>query len=132
MHRHRQTRESQRGRRQAALAGSGLYLYQNMSDADLILAKPTHAGRLRAGPREKFIGDSYFKNMREVACLLTIKEPGMDTEQKLITEQPPTVTKQGQVEYVVQQPGAAPLNEDKPADQKADVLLTDSAIRVVR
>jgi len=123
-----------RERREAALKGHGLFLYQNISNADMLLPKPTKAGRLKVGPHEKFLGDSYFKNIRELACLQEIKETVV-AEEKLITETPPTVTPQGTVEFVVADPKAKPLNEDKPADGQSDVLLSEApagAIRVMR
>lgn len=123
-----------RERREAAMKGSGLFLYQNISRADVILSKPTKSGRLKVGPQEKFLGDSYFKNIRELACLYEIKEEPL-AEEKLITETPPIVTPEGTVEYVVADPKQKPLNEDKPADAPADVLLNEQpggAIRVMR
>lgn len=42
------------------LNGSGVYVYENNTDADLSLPKPTKSGLKNIGPRERFEGDSYF------------------------------------------------------------------------
>jgi hypothetical protein len=133
----KQKRERMLQKRDAHMAGDGLYIFQNITGADLMLPRPTKAGRRTVGPREKFIGDSYYKQMKEVVCLQEVQAP-METanqEQKLLTEVPPTVTHEGKVEYVQKQPGQKPLTEDKKKDNKneqEDVLLTESPLEGIR
>jgi len=127
-----QKREKMIQKRAAATYGDGLYIYQNITGADLMLSRPTKAGRRTVGPREKFIGDSYYKNMKEVVCLQEVQAPMQ--EQKLITEVPPLVTHDGQVEYVQTQPEDKPLTEeDKQRQAKnPDVLLTEAPLDGIR
>jgi len=107
------------------LKGTGKYLYQNNTSGDLELPKVTESGRKTVRHKEKFIGDSYFMYMvpRELILLENL-EP-MPTN-KLITEQPPTVTHQGKVEYV--QPEQTKLNENGPDGKNPDVLLTEDPV----
>jgi len=128
-------------KRDAAMAGDGMYIYQNITGAHLILPRPTKAGRRSVGPREKFVGDSYYKMMKELACLQEVTAPIQEQEvnapmqeQKLIIEQPPTVTHEGQVEYVQKQPDQKPLTEDekKKQEKQEDILLTESPLEGIR
>ncbi len=130
--RNRQRRDQRRAKAQASMAGEGMYIYQNITNSDIYLPRPTHAGRRMVGPREKFIGDSYYKNIKELMCLQEVIAPMQ--EQKLLTEVPPVVTNHGQVEYVVQQPGK-PLNEANPLseeEEKKDKLLVEQPLEGVR
>jgi hypothetical protein len=125
-------RERQKEKAQRALAGEGLYIYQNLTAAELILPRPTRSGRRSVGPREKFMGDSLYKTMREVACLQEVEAP-MPNDQLLITEIPPAVTATGTVEYVVQPSGQKPISEDKDAEKVTeDVLLNETPLEGVR
>lgn len=135
----KQKRERMLQKRDNQMQGEGLFIYQNITGADLMLPRPTKAGRKTVGPREKFIGDSYYKTMKEVVCIQTIQEieSNMPTqqEQKLITEVPPTVTHEGKVEFVQTQPGVKPLNEDTKKKQgvpEGEVLLTESPLDGIR
>lgn len=125
-------REKMLQKRAAHMIREGLYIFQNITGADLMLPRPTTAGRTRVGPREKFIGDSYYKTMREVVCLQEVQAPMQ--EQKLITEQPPIVTSEGKVEFVQQQPEQKPLTEDekKKQDKQPEVLLNESPLDGIR
>lgn len=109
------------------LAGVGRYVYQNNTPGDLSLPKPAEDGR-KAIPSKarnveysKFIGDSYFM-MMVPQTLILVEDLNMKNE-KLITEQPPTVTTHGKVEYVVEKKDQK-LNEGKPGKQD-DLLLTE-------
>lgn len=118
------------------MAGDGLYIYQNITGADLLLPRPTKAGRLSVGPREKFVGDSYYKMMREVICLQEVQAPMSQTppEEQLLTEVPPIVTHEGKVEYVKQPVKATPINEEEKKMQQPqpDVLLTETPLEGIR
>ena len=106
-----------------ALAGKGLYLYENNSDADLTLPRPTQSGRREIGPREQFQGDDYYMQLVKTGFLRLIKELQSPTpaeppqpkieqlnevamtdkkEEKLILDQPDTITNEGTVENVAQ------------------------------
>lgn len=106
-----------------ALAGEGLYLYENNSDADLTLPRPTQSGRREIGGREQFQGDDYYMQLVRTGFLRLIKELQPPTpaappqtniqeqnevtmteqkQEKLILDQPDTVTTEGTVENVAQ------------------------------
>jgi hypothetical protein len=101
------------------LAGEGRYLFQNNSDAGLMLPKPDLKGRRDVGPRMTFEGDNYFMQMVRTNLLRLIKEieppqpKGSEimlketttttvTTETLLLDQPPTITQHGQVEHIVQ------------------------------
>lgn len=134
----KQKRERMLKKRDTNMQGEGLYIFQNITGADLMLPRPTKAGRRTVGPREKFIGDSYYKTMKDVVCLQEVQSdmPTLNQpEQKLLTEVPPTVTHEGKVEYVQKQPGVKPLNENdkkKPGATPQDVLLTEQPLEGIR
>jgi hypothetical protein len=114
---------------QAAMHGEGLYIYQNITNSELRLPRPTRSGRLSVGPREKFMGDSYYKSLKDVICLQEIESPMSQQPQILLNEVPPTVTTQGTIEVVVAGP-AKPLNEQE--GQQPEVLLTEAPLEGVR
>lgn len=135
---------------EANMSGSGLYIYENNTDADLTLPKPTASGVRVVGPRRRFQGDSYFlklvgspmnllrlveeitpkKTTAEIAEEIANqkKENANMSQQKLILDQPDTVTAKGKVEHVVNtDTPVQPLNDS--ANQKnADVLLTENPL----
>jgi hypothetical protein len=116
-----------REQQEKALGGSGRYVFQNNTTGDLALPKPAEDGRKAIPPKSKsaegskFIGDSYFLKM--VPQILVLVEDLTVKNEKLITEQPPTVTTVGRVEYVVEKKEQK-LNESKPGKLE-DVLLTE-------
>jgi hypothetical protein len=132
----KQKRERMLQKRDTKMQGEGLYIFQNITGADLMLPRPTKSGRRTVGPREKFIGDSYYKTMKEVACIQEVQSdmPTQQPEQKLLTEVPPTVTHDGKVEYVQVQPGVKPLNENEKKKQGVpeDVLLIEQPLEGIR
>ena len=158
----RQKNAAQAETRRAKIAGEGLYLFQNMTRATVILGKPCKDGRTQIEPMARFEGDSFFKNLKECVCLATLVDPNQAVEeeacepehtimeatqnmaeQKLITEQPPTVTKDGKVEYVQQPDDQQQYNESQPTPattpaprgKRKDVLLSESptgSVRVMR
>lgn len=123
--------------RQQALAGSGLYLFQNNTNADLYLPKPGNNGSSLLLKGRTFEGDSYFFSLVRTNQLKLIKEleitppqeePVM-TEQKLILDQPDRVTNEGAVEHVLSnpQPIKKKTKNESRSNPKAepDVLLTE-------
>lgn len=98
-------RENQHNKLVQALAGKGLYIYENNVKADLSLPKATATGvkNLKAGAR--FQGDDYFLSMVRTGelRLIEVLDTGVPTpmnESKLILDQPETVTVEGTVEQV--------------------------------
>jgi hypothetical protein len=125
-----------------ALKGEGLYLYRNSTNADLNLPKPTNSGVRVVGPRKEFQGDNYYMQLVRAGLLTLVKElqsPNIQenvevlkeekmNEEKLILDQPDTVTEEGKVEHVVSKKKKK-LNETKSTDeQQNDVLLNEGPI----
>ena len=122
----------------AALHGEGLYLFENNTKADLGLPRPTRSGIRSVGPKQQFQGDNYYMQMVKAGHLRLIKvlqtpeqeraaelnEATMQ-EQKLILDQPDTITEQGKVEHVVPKTPVRPMNEAGNQPQP-DVLLNES------
>ena len=145
MNRH-ERREMQATRLATSLGGSGIYVYENNTDGDLKLPKATASGLRVIGPRKRFQGDSYFMKwvghpmnlLRFIEEIVpkgapanqeTIKEGTMPTE-KLILDQPDTVTTKGKIEHVVETaPKAMPINDAvAPAQSLPEVLLTENPL----
>jgi hypothetical protein len=129
--------------RQAAkdkMTGTGLYRFKNNSKGTLMLPKPAQDGRRQIGEGEEFIGDSYFitfmkKELIIVEQLATEPEPLEERNimsEKLILDQPDTVTVSGTIEQVVraQQPVPAqlPLIEDDADPTKKNVLINEDPL----
>lgn len=91
----------------SALAGGGRYIYENSNaNADLTLPRPTKTGVRKVAPGGCFQGDDYYmqlvrSGMLRLVEILETKEEEAMNEQKLILEQPDTVTTEGTVEQVV-------------------------------
>ena len=120
-----------------ALKGEGLYVYRNRSkEADLDLPKPTKSGQVRVGPGEEWQGDNYYMHLVRSNMATLVREiysPDQEkvmNEQKLLVDQPETVTAEGTVEHVVAQPGQVPLNEGQPTEgqEETDVLLNEDPL----
>ena len=123
------------------MSGSGVFVYENNTDADLNLPKPTSTGTRSIGPRKRFQGDSYYltwvgspmnllRFIEEIVPkdnpLKTLNESETNkmNDNKLILDQPEIVTSQGQVEHVV-------VNESPDQDsseKKTEILLNESPI----
>lgn len=125
-----------------ALKGEGLYLYRNNTDADLELPKPTNSGVRVVGPKKEFQGDNYYMQLVRAGLLTLVKElqsPNFNenveilkeekmSEEKLILDQPDTVTEEGKVEHVVSKKKKK-LDETKSAEeQQPDILLNEGPI----
>lgn len=104
--------------------GTGRYKFRNNTLGDLNLPKAAEDGRKVVPVKGEFVGDSYFLSM--VPQILVIVEDLNMEKNKLITEQPPTVTTEGAVEYV-QQAKKQKLNESKPAKQP-EILLNEDPV----
>lgn len=127
-----------------ALAGSGLYLYQNSNaNAELTLPRPTKSGVRIIAAGGQFQGDDYYMQLvrtgmlRLVEVLQTPEQESQGDEEtmnestdRLILDQPETVTQSGPVEHVVQddQTKQRPLNESQPEAEKQPVLLNEAPV----
>lgn len=129
-------REMQQEKKRKDLSGSGLMVYENNTGGELTLPKKTDAGISVVGPHKRFQGDSYFMkmvgfplNMLKLIEVIsparteTIEEEQMP-EEKLILDQPDTITHHGKIEHVAHKPcEVKPLNDN--AEQQPDVLLNE-------
>ena len=145
-------REMQAEKLKQDMGGSGVYIYENNTDGDLKLPKPTESGIRTVGPRKRFQGDSYFmswvghpmnllKYIETVVPKMTpeekkaheklLEENALNTQQKqLILDQPDTITTAGKIERVVVSPDAKPLNDttNPVVKQITDVLLNEDPL----
>lgn len=128
-----------------ALHGEGMYLYRNNTKADLSLPRPTRSGIRSVGPQKEFQGDNYYMQMvkqghlRLVKVLQTPEEEraaeeaeklneGVKMSEKLILDQPDTITEHGKVEHVVgKNTPVQPMNEGGKQTQP-DVLLNEAPV----
>ena len=137
-------RDAQREKHAKNFHGEGIYVFRNASAvATFDLPKPSISGTVRLQPNEEFQGDNYFmayvgkglRLVREIQAPLPVlqeqnepKELIMET-QKLILDQPDTISNQGTVEHIVT-PAATPkpkkVNEQKKG---SDVLLVEDPLQ---
>jgi len=137
-------------KRKAALEGTGVFVFRNNTSGELHLPRPTKSGLRKVPLKEEFQGDDYYmfmvrnNELRLVRQLeptdLQKQQAKLVTEQKqqehntmhekLIVEQPPTVTTEGTEEVnVTKTPKKQKLNETQPADgQVDDVLLNENPL----
>ncbi len=125
-----------------ALHGEGLYLYQNNTNADLTLPRPTKSGLRIVGPKQQFQGDNYYMQLVKTGYVRLIKEiqspaqqqaalnppTEVNMEDKLILDQPDMITEQGKVEQVINK--NTPLQKLNEGDkqQQPDVLLNEGPV----
>lgn len=119
-----------------AMAGKGIYVYENSSKhADLTLPKSTATGvrTVKAGGR--FQGDDYFMQLVRTGDLRLVevldKGDPVVVENKLILDQPETVTPKGTVEQVQVNPNAKKpvkksLKEQTGPTSEQPVLLVEA------
>jgi len=126
------------------MGGTGLYIFENNTDGDLKLPKATASGVRMIGPRKRFQGDSYFMKLvghpmnllrfiEEIvpkgAPQSQLKESTMQAD-KLILDQPDTVTTKGKIEHVVETGSTTmPINDATTSTQPFhDVLLNENPL----
>ena len=132
-----QTREMKLAIREQAMHGEGLYVYRNNTSGSLDLPKPTASGMKHIQPGGEFQGDDYFMSLvrtNELKFVRTIMTPQQQKEakmqqEKLLLDQPDTVTPAGKIEHVVVT-APVPLNETTPSNgsPKKDVLINEDPL----
>jgi len=119
-----------------AMHGEGLYLYENNTDATMTLPRPTSSGLRMIEARKQFQGDNYYMQMVKTGHLRLIKElisPAKQkeaamAEEKLILDQPDTVTQKGKVEHVVDQDVPVQKLNEADSEEQPEVLLNESPV----
>jgi hypothetical protein len=106
------------------------YLLENITKGDLLLSRPTSKGVKTVRPKGRFEADetTYQQIKGSVRVIQILSENQGNSMEKIITEQPPTVTTEGTVEYVKVDKKARKLNEQSPGQSDADVLLNESPL----
>lgn len=114
--------------------GSGIYIFRNRTSGDYSLPKPALDGRKTIPKGETFKGDSFFLKMvpRELILVEIVEE--QKQMEKLILDQPETVTTDGQIEHVKQDdeqkicesPNEEIENEEE--EKEKDVLINEDPI----
>ncbi len=77
-----------------------LFVYRNRTRDDVHLPVPNSLGQTVVGPNKEFVGGCDYFPLLKTGQLVLVKEVTEMDDKKLITEQPPTVTDEGQVEFV--------------------------------
>jgi len=120
-------------------AGKGYFLYENNTGGTLMLPKATSSGvkQIEApDPRRpgsgRFQGDDYFMSLvrnNMLRLIKTLRTPEQEeetmTEEKLILDQPVTITEAGEVEHVAADKPVQKLNETD-GEKAPDVLLNEN------
>ncbi len=128
------------------MAGTGVYIFENNTDGDLSLPKPTASGQKKVGPRQRFQGDSYYLqwvkpplNLLKFIEAVTIVDPkqlahtqtiteATVSDKKLILDQPDTIGHAGKVEHVVDDKPRKLHDANDPALAKDERLLTEDPL----
>ena len=120
--------------------GEGLYLYENHSEADLTLPRPTKSGLRSVGPKSQFQGDNYYMQLVRNGHLRLIKElqspeqeravreGTMEQEEKLLLDQPETITEHGEIEHVIDNNTPVQKLHEGGNESQADVLLNEGPV----
>jgi hypothetical protein len=132
----RQRMENLLANKAASLAGEGLFLFQNNTLGELILPKPPFgSSNTTIAKGAIFKGDSYFLSLVRTADLKFLGEATQEDtkimkEEKLILEQPPTVTPKGSVEHFVEKPETKKkkLSESDDPNPEPAILLTEDPV----
>ena len=134
-------KEIRRTNIEKAMSGEGLYLYENNSDGDLTLPRPTKSGIRSVDARQQFQGDNYYMQLVRSGHLRFIKElqspeeeraivenaeNAENAEEKLILDQPDTITEHGKVEHVVDDTVPIQKLDESEDGQEPDVLLNEA------
>lgn len=129
----RHSKEDRRARVEKKLAGTGVFLYENVTRGDLTLPKPTLGGKKVVKSKEQFQGDSYFMQFVKTSSPLLKLVKKIETkdntmQNKLILDQPEKVTAEGTVEHVVASSPTQTLKDSNENAAKKEVLLTEDPL----
>lgn len=132
-------------KRENMYKGSGIYIFENITNADLMLPKPALGGQKMIPPKTRFRGDSFFMTLvrnnslklieviqaEEIAKKQneSIDSLGDNMQNKLLLDQPDIVTNNGKIEHV--QVETCPTNNCKineEEEQKKNVLLVEDPV----
>jgi hypothetical protein len=127
-----------------SLAGTGMFIYENNTSGDLTLPKPTASGQRKVGPKQQFQGDSYYQSwckppmnlLRFISTVVPVVAEKIENNlmeanmpDKLILDQPDTITQHGKVEHLVETPK---VETQKPAiTGTSETLLTEDPLEGV-
>lgn len=109
------------------------YIFRNNTKGTLTLHKRSLDDRLYIEPNETWQGDESYMymvqstNEAKIVSVIPSTQEANIMQNKLILDQPDTVTSVGKIEHVVEQaPPVVKLNETKPAPQPSkEVLITE-------
>lgn len=119
----------------------GVYVYENRTNSDVLLPKPTDSGVSILSPNERFEGNNYYLDLvRPPISLLKLVQVKQQykpenkerikpmSEEKLILDQPDVITNEGKVEQIVSSPQQELNETEGQEEQKPDVLLNEGPI----
>lgn len=117
-------------------SGKGVYIYENNTNADLMLPKLNMDNKKFVGPHKIFKGDSYFLRLVKTNELKLIQvidngEEKPMNENKLILDQPDIVKSAGKIEHIQKLNSNVAINDsssnliDNP-EEKQDILLNEN------
>lgn len=108
-----------------------LFVYKNFNRDEVKLPEPNREGQYIISPNGEFTADSRYFSLLKLGRLKLIREVEQQImpKEKLITEQPPTVTNAGVVEYVVKD-DKQQLNEGEK--KKKEKVLTENPLGGVK
>ena len=131
-----------------AFKGSGIYVFENNINADLMLPKATLGNQKIIPPKGKFRGDSFFLSMVKTNTLRlieviqseedvlkianeSINKEGDNMNNKLLLDQPAIITDKGTVEHV--QVVSMPNNKNEnlnigEKEENKNILLVEDPI----
>ena len=111
------------------LSGKGLYIYRNNTKGTLMLPKSSADGKKEIPANGTFRGDDYFMQYvkSHELILVEVLERSNETMEKLILDQPDTVTERGKVEHVTP-PEGKKLNEVPEEEKQKEVLINDECL----
>jgi hypothetical protein len=127
-------KEIRRQKLEKIFEGSGRYLFQNNTSGSLEFPARPQSKIKTIQKGEIFEGDSYYLQYvrtNELKQLEVLEEPNKKESvmpDKLILDQPDTITEQGKVEHVVQGSPVQPLRESEKAEETKEVLLNERPV----
>jgi hypothetical protein len=121
------------------MSGNGLYLYENHSEADLSLPRPTKSGLRSVGPKSQFQGDDYYMQLVRNGHLRLIKvlqtpeqeqalQEATVEQERLILDQPETITEHGEIEHVINTNTPVQKLHEGGDQPQPDVLLNEGPV----